>query len=86
MCSLKSPVEIPVVEEFIYVFKLITINNYFCLLYNFDSDDGKTIILEYKMGDIACSHDKRRGDNPHAKTVIKFTCGSTVGGPVYIER
>jgi hypothetical protein len=45
--------------------------------------DGKTLILEYKEGNSACSHTKRRSDNTAAKVIIKFECGNTVGGPVY---
>ena len=47
--------------------------------------DGKTLILEYKEGNSACSHTKRRSDNTAAKVIIKFECGNTVGGPVYVS-
>ncbi|XP_076077705.1 cation-independent mannose-6-phosphate receptor-like [Mytilus galloprovincialis] len=46
--------------------------------------DGKTLVLEYSHGNSACSHAKRRSDNLLAKVVIKFECGNTVGGPVYV--
>ncbi|OWF52457.1 cation-independent mannose-6-phosphate receptor-like [Mizuhopecten yessoensis] len=48
--------------------------------------DEKTLILQYFQGDTACSNTKRRSDNSHAQTLIKFVCGNTVGGPVFIER
>ncbi|XP_060069663.1 cation-independent mannose-6-phosphate receptor-like [Ylistrum balloti] len=48
--------------------------------------DGKTLKLQYFQGDTACSNTKRRSDNLHAQTLIMFTCGNTVGGPVFVER
>ncbi|XP_067674216.1 cation-independent mannose-6-phosphate receptor-like isoform X2 [Haliotis asinina] len=47
--------------------------------------DGKTIVLEYSQGASACSHSRRRSNNPMAKTIIKFKCDKLVGGPRYIE-
>ncbi|XP_041350855.1 cation-independent mannose-6-phosphate receptor-like [Gigantopelta aegis] len=48
--------------------------------------DGQTIVLEYTEGEPACSHNRRRSNNPQAKTIIKFKCAETVGGPVFIPR
>ena len=52
----------------------------------FFSADGKTLRLEYTSNDLACSSKHRRSDNLKTKTIIRFECGNSVGGPVYIPR
>ncbi|KAK3097797.1 hypothetical protein FSP39_013248 [Pinctada imbricata] len=42
--------------------------------------DGKTLLVEYTNGSV-CS-----GNNKPARTVIKFICGKTIGGPVFVSR
>ncbi|XP_056014073.1 cation-independent mannose-6-phosphate receptor-like [Ostrea edulis] len=48
--------------------------------------DGKTLRLEYTSNDLACTSKHRRSDNLKSRTVIRFECGNSVGGPVYIPR
>ncbi|KAL8573519.1 hypothetical protein ACOMHN_047790 [Nucella lapillus] len=48
------------------------------------SVDGEwdTVVIEYSQGTSACSSGRRRSNNPLARSVIRLTCGNTVGSPV----
>ncbi|KAK7107906.1 cation-independent mannose-6-phosphate receptor-like isoform X2 [Littorina saxatilis] len=45
-----------------------------------------TVVFTYSRGTSACSSGRRRSNNPLAKTVVRLTCGPTVGTPRLTPR